>query len=365
MQLIFSKSQTRNFRSWISHFLSAVLVLISCLFAGGGLSGAAAEPEAVNPAGTPVRIWHQLEAGLNGTVFSIVKSGSSYYVGGVFTNAGDIDEADYLARWDGSQWHAVAGGINGSVRTIAIKDANIYVGGQFTEIDGDTAMSHVAYWNGATWNSMAGGVDGIVYDLAVAGEYVYVGGDFSGVDANPDNDNIARWHDSSGWSVLGGELVGTVDALAVAGSQLFVGGSFTDAGGVEAADRVARYNGTWNAMNTGFSSGTVYDLTMCGSITYAAGSSGVSVSYFDSSLEPDAWVTMAGLGATVNTVDCLGGEIYVGGYFTDGGGDPDADYLAHWNGSAWEAVGAGFSIWRDLLHPAGTEQPDGWWWLQL
>lgn len=54
--------------------------------------------------------WNNLGAGLNGPVNAVVVSGDDVYVGGGFTDAGGITDADYLARWDGANWHAVAPG---------------------------------------------------------------------------------------------------------------------------------------------------------------------------------------------------------------------------------------------------------------
>lgn len=36
------------------------------------------------------------------------------------------------------------------------------------------------------------------------------------------------------------------------------------------------------------------------------------------------------------------GDMYVGGYFTDAGGDPYADHIAKWDGKKWTALGGGF-----------------------
>ena len=33
------------------------------------------------------------------------------------------------------------------------------------------------------------------------------------------------------------------------------------------------------------------------------------------------------------------GVMYVGGNFTDAGGDPNADYIARWDGTTWQALG--------------------------
>lgn len=48
-----------------------------------------------------------------------------------------------------------------------------------------------------------------------------------------------------------------------------------------------------------------------------------------------------GLNGAVNVVVIHGSDVYVGGNFTDAGGDPDADCLARWDGSNWHAVAAG------------------------
>jgi hypothetical protein len=45
------------------------------------------------------------------------------------------------------------------------------------------------------------------------------------------------------------------------------------------------------------------------------------------------------LNAAVNALHADGGDLYVGGAFTDAGGVPAADYLAKWNGTSWSAVG--------------------------
>ena len=57
---------------------------------------------------------------------------------------------------------------------------------------------------------------------------------------------------------------------------------------------------------------------------------------------PNAWNPLEnGLNGAVYTIFMNGLDIYVGGEFTDAGGNVNADYIAKWNGSSWSALGNG------------------------
>jgi hypothetical protein len=45
-----------------------------------------------------------------------------------------------------------------------------------------------------------------------------------------------------------------------------------------------------------------------------------------------------------------GSDVYVGGVFTDAGGNPNADRIARWDGSAWQALGGGLN--NAVLEPS-------------
>jgi len=45
--------------------------------------------------------------------------------------------------------------------------------------------------------------------------------------------------------------------------------------------------------------------------------------------------------STVEAVYAVGADVYIGGDFLDAGGNPAADYIARWDGAAWQAVGDG------------------------
>jgi hypothetical protein len=84
------------------------------------------------------------------------------------------------------------------------------------------------------------------------------------------------------------------------------------------------------------------------------GNKAVSLDYNDTLADADyivkrdrdgIWSAMAGVTGTVYAIaqHPITKVIYIGGDFTDAGGDGDADYLAMWNGSAWVSVVAGFN----------------------
>ncbi|MDW8392384.1 MAG: hypothetical protein RMK84_19895, partial [Oscillochloridaceae bacterium] len=220
-------------------------------------------------AGTPQ--WTNLGSAPDGALsvsgFSIVNalavSGSDVYVGGWFQNAAGIPEADYVARWNGSAWSALGGSggnsaITGQVFALAASGGNLYVGGSFTNAAGIPQADYVARWDGTNWNALGGGADGAlngpVLALAVSGANVYAGGTFTDAAGNPTADYVARWN-GMWWNLGGtfdGALSGPVNALAVSGSNVYAGGNFTDAAGIPQADYVARWDGTnWNALGGG------------------------------------------------------------------------------------------------------------------
>ncbi|WP_299644893.1 hypothetical protein [uncultured Chloroflexus sp.] len=143
--------------------------------------------------------------------------GSYLYIGGNFTDAAGIAEADHIARWDGTNWSAL--GSNGSgdgavvsfVHTVLATADKVYVGGMFTDVAGINTADYVAVWNPATgqWSGLGsnGSGDGALNDsvlaLAVApdGE-VYVGGGFTNAGNNPLASYVASYRIASVFRVF-------------------------------------------------------------------------------------------------------------------------------------------------------------------
>ena len=144
----------------------------------------------------------------------------------------------------------------------------------------------------------------------------------------------------------------SIFALKVVGDDLYVGGSFTDFAGIAAADRIARWSGAdqeWQALeasgatNGSITSGTVKAIEVSGPNVYVGGdfwltdydlNARSNLALFASDREK--WYGFNGTTSNdavsngeVRTIfaDEADGVIYVGGSFTNGGDDPNADFL--------------------------------------
>ncbi len=304
-------------------------------------------------------------------------SGEALYVGGDFTQAGDVT-ASRIARWDGTTWSALGGGLDSVVNALAVFDDGsgeaLYAGGPFATAGG-VAANHIARWNGASWSALGSGVNGNVFALEVfdggGGDVLYAGGSFTsagGVSAG----QIAKWNGTS-WSALGSGTTGGFGVLALAvfddgaGEALYVGGDFNNAGGIPASN-VAKWNGTgWSALGSGTSSEiralTVFDDGN-GKALYAGGFFSHAGGTFVSQIARWDGTTWSGLGGGTNLAvialtafdDGSGEALYAAGFFTAAGGVP-ANRIAKWDGTNWSALGSGISgtglLFVNALHGFG------------
>jgi uncharacterized repeat protein (TIGR01451 family) len=301
-------------------------------------------------------VWGALSDGLNGDVEAMAVFNGDLYVGGFFTDAGGVADADRIARWDGTQWHAVGSGLSsGWVRDMFVVGSDLYVVGTFYDLGGIIEADHLARWDGTQWHAVVtpGGLmaPNGARTVAVIGSDVYVGGNFIDHASVPDADWITRW-DGTQWRAVGSGLNGWVNDLAVIGSTLYVGGNFTDAGGVTDADRIAAWNGSsWQALGSGLANGQVYALHVNGTDLYTGGTfanaGGVADADYIGRWDGTQWhAVAAGITNTVNAILVEGSHIYVGGGFQDAGGLPEADRIVYWDGANWQAlVGLNASVY--------------------
>jgi hypothetical protein len=124
---------------------------------------------------------------------------------------------------------------------------------------------------------------------------------------------------------LGYGVDGGVSAIAISGTDVYVGGSFpwtcggALCGGAQTVNNIAKWNGsTWSALGNG-------------------------------------------VDRSVSAIAVSGGNVYVGGNFTEICGNPacnsgnsTVNYIARWNGSSWSAVGGGVDYYVEALAASGN-----------
>ena len=258
-------------------------------------------------------------APLNGAVYALsAESDNGLLVGGAFNfTTADGRPAAHLAVWYPTQfWSAYAtpSPLNGDVHAIAWDAAHVrlFVGGTFTNAGGNPSADFLAVWDGSNWApfcSPAPAFTASVAALQIIGSTLYVGGSFANGAGIPSADFLLACDLNTGvarsTSVHDGDINGGVYALtADAGGTLYAGGQFINMAGIPAADHVAAYDGTWHALGSGPSAG------------------GGAVDDY------------------VRSLASSGTDVYIGTDAVNVAGIPQADHVARWNGSAWSALGA-------------------------
>ncbi|MCS7287680.1 MAG: Ig-like domain-containing protein [Roseiflexus sp.] len=308
---------------------------------------------------------------ISSSVLAIAVSGNNVYIGGSFTDAGGVPEADYIARWDGTRWHALGSGLNGSVTAIAISGNNVFVGGTFLNAGGVPEADYIARWDGSQWHAL-GGSSGSgplqigspnppVAAIAISGADVYVGGSFVNAGGVPEADYIARWNTATqSWHALGGSggsgpiippdsfIYPIVRAIAVSGNDVYIGGHFTDAGGLANADNIARWDRaaqSWNALGGGLNAG-VYAIAVSGSDVYVGGDFTNAGGTISANIARWDGATWNALGeklpqGPVFAIAVTPDSVYAGGSFPQIGNLETASYVARWNPAtaSWSSLG--------------------------
>jgi hypothetical protein len=257
---------------------------------------------------------------LNLSASALELSAGTLYVGGKFTDAGGIANADRIAKWNGSSWSAVSSSAeqitNGEVFAIAVAGGKVYAGGAFTNA-GNSGADNLAVWDGNSWEpfcTTATETIGNVRALQVVGPTLYVGGDFqdgAGIEAADYllACNLATGEPSETTVDPAHPFSGPVKALtATSDGTLYAGGRFGNLDNIAAADNVAYLpqGGTWHAMGSS-GGGPTCDCAL------------------------DAFVR----GLATN-----GTDVFVGTEGSNVAGIAQADHVAKWNGSAWSALGS-------------------------
>lgn len=160
---------------------------------------------------------------LTGNVLTMDTNGTFLLLGGSFLNAGGIATADYLVKWtiSGGAWASITTGtpLNNEVSKIHYSSANTtwYIGGLFTDATGIAAADYIVSWNGTSFSAL--GVSTLtaqVRAIIYANSTLFVGGDFYGI----------KIFDGSTWSTMS-NIDGTFYAYGFAsnGTYLFIVGT--------------------------------------------------------------------------------------------------------------------------------------------
>ncbi len=237
----------------------------------------------------------------------------------------------------------VAGTAVPGIRAIAVAANNdLIVTGIFDHIDG-TAANGIARWNGVAWQPLGTGLPGLANALlALPNGDVLAGGYFT-----PGGTSVLRW-DGVSWSPFG-SITGTVQALvAMQNGEVVAGGSSLLPGELH----LARWSGAgWASFATSPNAGVLSlkvaqngDLLVSGGFLQVGSVQAAGVARFDGT-------TWQGFGGGMfNPVLCVeelaNGDIVAGGLFSaadgiPGSGGTPAAQVARWNGSQWNAMGAG------------------------
>ena len=270
-------------------------------------------------------------------------SNDNVYVGGDFTFAGGAP-ADGIAKWNGSAWSALGAGLGSTWALATDSQNNLYAG--------VVAAGGVAKWNPSTsaWSALGGGVNNEVYALAVdSHDDVYVAGAFTQAGGTPAN-RIAKWNGTS-WSALGDGLNGNARSIAIdSHDNVYVGGNFTTAGGNN-ANNIAKWDGnSWSPLSPGLN-GNVRSIAIDNAhgLVYVAGAFTATAAAPIVTLNRiTVWDTrtnqfipllygcspniagLSGVGTSVAIKPQVRNQVFVGGSFTDAGGNGAGDRVAMW-----------------------------------
>jgi hypothetical protein len=295
--------------------------------------------------------WNALGDGLDGEVTGLAATATEDVIA-VVAHGTTSD----LWLWNKTSWSKMSATFDGRVRSIDVgSDSTIWVAGDFTKVNA-VAAPHVAKLKDATWTSAGFAHDSGVDVVRATKDGACVGGGIDG-----DDFGVECWNGTTWKSYRSNLETGRVHALRVdAKGALVAAGEFANAPDFPEAGSIARWNATtekWDLIGGGVvgflaSPGHLEDVVTFGDNVYVTGyfatAGALSVRHSAMWDGKKWWDLDGGLGkewgvtfgdfppARVLAVD-EGGEVYAGGGLTRAGSVNVFD-IAHWDGTAWNAV---------------------------
>jgi hypothetical protein len=174
---------------------------------------------------------------LNGTVHSLLVSGTLLYAGGEFTqaNTGTAPVArNRIAAFPFSISSPTSfdPNCNGTVLGLTATGTSLYAGGLFTSVNSSTARNYLAAFTlGGAGTAQAWNPDpnNEVYGIALHNNNIYAGGNFTNVNTGMNNKNYAAAFDAVTGVVLYAwdpNPMGIVTRLCPSGGNMMIGGTF-------------------------------------------------------------------------------------------------------------------------------------------
>ena len=274
-----------------------------------------------------------------GQVRTVASDGAGgWFIGGEFTAVGGQPRqnlAHILVDGTVSAWNP---GADRSVADIELSGSTLYVGGSFVTLGG-VARNYLGAVDAITgtataWNpSPTGDFPTSIYCLTVSGSTVYVGGAFTSVGGQLRNRIAALSTAGVGNATIWNpNASSTVQAIKVVGSTVYVGGGvFTSIGsqprnGIAALDATSGLATTWNPSAT---AGSVVDIEVdgstiyvCGSFTNVGGQNRSHIAALDATSGLATLWNPAADGILVDELKVVGNTVYAGGVFSTIGGQP-------------------------------------------
>lgn len=262
-------------------------------------------------------------------VLSLLLSGSTLYVGGLFTSVNGVTR-NRIAAIDASTGGVTPWNPNAQmsgdapVYALAISGSTIYAGGIFNAIGGQPrnciAALSATTGQATAWTPITSGP--AVYDIEVKGDTILVGGWFSTMGGQPRN-NVAALRANNGQALSWNpNVAGTVSDITLTGTQLLIGGDFFAVAGVP-RNSIASVDATTGALASWNPScdGVVWKMLATPSTVYVGGSFGQiggqprrNVAAIDASTgSATSW--NPGVGGDVLVLQQAGSAIWVGGWF--------------------------------------------------
>ena len=315
---------------WVTNGTVTSMVRVgSTLYVGGSFSFVCPPTGAGVPVDSSTGVPAAGFANIVGQVFAAAPDGTGgWYVGGAFTTAGGQPRANLAhVLGDGTldAWNPSA---NATVRALVVSDGIVYVGGDFTTAGGQS-RNRIAAIDAATgiataWDPNAGG---IVRALVPSGGTMFVGGDFLTMGGQSRSRLAAVDLTTAVPSAWNPGANNAVRALAQAGGVVYVGGDFTNAAGVS-RQRIAAIDATSGAAlawNPG-ANGQVACIAPSGDTLYIGGqfsNAGGQVRNRLAAIGITSGLTLAwnpNANGSVLALAVSGGTLYAGGDFTTIGG---------------------------------------------